>query len=191
MMVAARFGGGESVSRIKNLQELLKRYRRPGDYVFSLVFLLFAVFLLVNLPYETRWVPRTKLYAQPAFWPAVSIFVMVAFSAIHLLGSLVSERIPGRWKEVAYWLRSLEYSVWFMAYVHLVPWFSYLPATVAFCLALSWRLGYRTWRWALINVAFAFAVVLLFKSFLQVKVPSGALYDLLPGTLRIFMITYF
>ncbi len=179
------------MSRIKNLQELLKRYRRPGDYVFSLVFLLFALFLLVNLPYETTWVARTKLYAQPAFWPTISIVVMVLFSTIHLLGSLISERIPGRWTEVAYWLRSLEYAAWFMAYVQLVPWLGYLPSTITFCLTLSWRLGYRSRRWALVNIAFAFVVVFLFKGFLQVKVPAGAVYEFLPDTLRIFMITYF
>ncbi len=179
------------MSRIKNLQELLKRYRRPGDYVFSLVFLLFSLFLLVSLPEETVWVERTKLYAQPAFWPSVSVAIMVLFSAIHLAGSLVSERIEGRWVEVAYWLRSLEYAAWFMIYVQAVPQLGYLPATILFCLALSWRLGYRTWRWALINIAFAFVVVLLFKGLLQVKVPAGALYDFLPGALRIFMINYF
>ena len=34
-------------------------------------------------------------------------------------------------------------------------------------------------------------VVVIFKSFLQVKVPGGKLYEYLPGAMRSFMLTYF
>ena len=34
-------------------------------------------------------------------------------------------------------------------------------------------------------------IVLLFKSFLQVKLPGGRIYEVLPDGLRSFMLTYF
>ena len=88
--------------------------------VFALTFFLFSLFLLVNIPDQVVWVKRTKLFAQPAFWPTIAIGLMVIFSLFHLVGSLVSERIPGRLQEVLYWLRSIEFALWFMAYVAVV-----------------------------------------------------------------------
>ena len=41
-----------------------------------------------------------------------------------------------------------------------------------------------------ISVAFGLVVVLLFKAFLQVKIPGSALYEVLPGGLRNFFILY-
>ncbi|WP_172291919.1 tripartite tricarboxylate transporter TctB family protein [Pseudoruegeria sp. HB172150] len=180
------------MSRLKTFQDLFKRYRRPGDMVFALAFFLFALFLLVNLPMQTTWVEkRTQLFAQPAFWPAISLVAMTFFAGLHLLGAVVSERIPGRLAEVLYWLRSLEYAAWFMAYVLLVPVIGYLLATILFCGTLSFRLGYRSPQWLLASTVFAVAVVVLFKSFLQVKIPAGAIYDALPpGAFRSFMMTY-
>ena len=35
------------------------------------------------------------------------------------------------------------------------------------------------------------AVVVIFKTLLQVKVPGGAIYELLPTALRSFFLTYF
>lgn len=179
------------MNRIKNLQDLFKRYRRPGDLVFAVSFFVLSMFLLVNLPAQTAWVARTSLFAQPAFWPAVAIGVMIVFSALHLLGAVVSERIPGRLAEVLYWARSLEFAIWFMAYVAIVPLLGYLPSTALFCASLSYRMGYRSLRWMGISVLFAAAVVLLFKSFLQVKLPVGLLYEWLPDGIRSFVMTYF
>ena len=34
-------------------------------------------------------------------------------------------------------------------------------------------------------------IVVIFKSFLQVMIPGGAIYEALPGGLRQFMLTYF
>ncbi len=82
--------------RTKNLEDLFQRYRRPGDMAFAVLFFALSVGLLIALPWQTEWVKRTKTYAQPAFWPMVSIIAMVLFSLFHLLGSFVSDRIPGR-----------------------------------------------------------------------------------------------
>lgn len=179
------------MARRKSFQELFKRYRRPGDLVFALAFFAFAVFLLFSLPFQTSWVERTALVAQPAFWPAVAVTAMALFSALHLAGAAISDRIPGRRAEVLYWLRSVEYALWFMAYVAIVPWAGYLPGSVLFAGALAWRVGYRSARWMAVSALFAVAVVLIFKSFLQVRIPAGALYRMLPpGELRSFLMIY-
>lgn len=178
--------------RSKTLQDLFKRYRRPGDMLVASLSLLFALFLLANLPFQTTWVARVQTFAQPAFWPTVAVIAMVVFSALHLVGALVSERIEGRWQEVAEWIKALEYVLWFMVYVSVVPWLGYLPATIAFTLLLTWRLGYRGLRWSLAALGVAVFVVVLFKSVLQVRIPAGAAYDLLPpGAARTFIMTYF
>lgn len=179
------------MAHIKTLQELFQRYRRPGDLVFAVVFLLFALFLLANLGEQTQWTKRTKLFAQPAFWPAVSLFGMVLFAALHWLSSMLSPRIDGRWREVGFWLRSLEYAVWFMAYVLLVPRLGYLPSTIIFTILLALRGGVRTWKGIGGAALTGVVIVLVFKTFLQVKVPGGQVYEALPDGLRAFMLTYF
>lgn len=179
------------MTRLKTLQELFKRYRRPGDLVFAVLFLVFSIFLLLNLEGQTSWVKRTKLFAQPAFWPTVSLVTMTGFAALHCIGSLASPRIPGRWQETIFWLRSFEYAAWFILYSLLAPWLGYLPSTILFTTMLALRLGYRGWRPIGTAVGLAFVIVIIFKSLLQVKVPGGKIYELLPDFIRPFMLTYF
>lgn len=177
--------------KARTLQDLFKRYRRPGDLFYSAICLAFSLFLAANLASETTWASNTKLFAQPAFWPYVAVWTMVACSALHLISSLVSEKLDGRWQEVWFWIRSMEYAGWFMVYVIIVPLLGYLPTTILFALALTYRLGYRGARYFGAAVLFAVTVVVVFKAFLQVKVPGGAIYEYLPGALRSFFLTYF
>ena len=177
--------------RFKTLQDMFKRYRRPGDLVFAVVFLLFSLALLSQLGEQTVWKKGTKLFAQPSFWPAVSLISMTVFAAFHWLGSAVSPRIDGRWPEVWFWVKSLEFVAWFLGYVMLVPILGYLLATILFATAMVLRLGYRSRGWIVASVGSAFAIVLIFKTFLQVKVPGGLIYEFLPATLRSFMLTNF
>jgi hypothetical protein len=58
------------------------------------------------------------------------------------------------------------------------------------CVLLALRLGYNA-RMAAWSAVGGLATVLLFKTFLSVKVPGGAIYEYLPNGLRAFMITYF
>lgn len=180
------------MSRIQTLQDMFRRYRRPGDFFIALLSFLFALFLLASLPFQTTWVAKSKLFAQPAFWPAIGVGGMAIFSGLHMLGAILSDRLPGRMAEVMVWVRSLEYAAWFLAYVALVPVAGYLPATLAFTVLMTLRLGYRGWRWMLTAAVFAFVVVLLFKGFLQVNIPAGAWYGQLPeGPVRNFVMTHF
>jgi len=179
------------MSRVKTLQVLFKRYRRPGDIVFAWTMLIISLFLLWQLTEQTAWKPRAKLFAQPRFWPGVSLAFMVVFAAFHLIGSMLSERIEGRWREVGLWASSLEYAGWFIGYAAVVPIVGYLPSTMIFAVALALRAGYRS-RVALGSaVVGAVVIVLLFKTFLQVKLPSGRIYEALPDGLRQIMLTYF
>ena len=183
--------GCNRMLRFKTLQAMFKRYRRPGDIVFAWVFLGISVFLLLQLTNQTAYRPGAKLFAQPRFWPTVSLVGMTGFAALHLLGSFLSEKLDGRWKEVWLWAATLEYAAWFVVYAATVPFAGYLPTTVIFALLLALRAGYRS-RLPLISaVIAAVAIVLLFKTFLQVKLPSGRIYDALPDGLRQIMLTYF
>ncbi|MEM7547083.1 MAG: tripartite tricarboxylate transporter TctB family protein [Pseudomonadota bacterium] len=179
------------MSRVKTLQSLFRRYRRPGDIVFAWFVLLFSLFLLVQLFDQTAYRAGGKLFAQPRFWPGVSLIGMVIFSAFHLVGSAMSERIDGRWQEVFHWLRAFEYAGWFIAYAAVMPYAGYLPATVLFAVLLTLRAGYRSIAalgWATLS---ATGIVLLFKTFLRVNLPAGQVYQLLPDGLRQIMLTYF
>ena len=179
------------MTRAKSLQVLFKRYRRPGDIVFAWALLTISFFLLSQLFYQTSFKDGGKLFAQPRFWPAVSLSLMSVFAALHLLGSMLSERIEGRWREVLLWAASLEYAGWFIVYAMVVPYVGYLPSTIIFAVLLTFRAGYRS-RTALLSAAIsAVVIVLLFKTFLKVKLPAGQIYEVLPDGLRQFMLTYF
>lgn len=177
--------------RFKTLQDMFKRYRRPGDLVFAVLFFAISLFLLSQIGEQTVWKKGTRLFSQPAFWPAVSLISMTVFAAFHWLGSAVSPRIDGRWAEVWLWGKSTEYVVWFLAYVMLVPLLGYLLATVLFAVVLTLRLGYRGAKWITTAALTGIVIVLIFKTFLQVKVPGGQIYEYLPSAARSFMLTYF
>ncbi len=179
------------MDRFKTFQDMFKRYRRPGDIVFSVVFLVFSLFMLSQIGEQTVWKKGTKLFAQPSFWPAVSLGFMSFFAILHLIGSACSPRIEGRWSEVLLWFRSLEYVAWFLVYVAAVPVIGYLLATIIFAVLLSFRLGYFSLKMGLIAALTGIIVVLLFKTFLQVKVPGGQIYEYLPDGWRSFMLIYF
>lgn len=179
------------MSRVKTLQTLFKRYRRPGDIVFAWIALVFAVFMLSQIMDQTAWRNGGALFAQPRFWPAVSLGGMVFFAAFHLLGSALSERIDGRWREVGTWAASLEYAGWFIVYALAVPVLGYLPSTVVFALALAVRAGYRRPATLAIAAGVAVLIVVLFKTLLKVNLPAGRLYEVLPDGIRQIMLTYF
>ena len=73
------------MDRFQTLQQMFKRYRRPGDLVFATVFLLFATWLASQLQTQTVWANGQHLFAQPRFWPAVSLGGMALFALLHVL----------------------------------------------------------------------------------------------------------
>ena len=179
------------MSRVRTLQALFGRYRRPGDIVFAWIALAVSIFLLTQLWDQTIWRDGQKLAAQPRFWPAVSLVAMVVFAGLHVLGSVLSERIGDRWREVWLWFRAFEYAGWFVVYAIVVPLAGYLPTTVIIAVLLTLRVGYRSAAAVASAAASAAVIVVLFKSFLQVKLPAGRIYETLPDGLRQIMLTYF
>lgn len=175
----------------KTLQQMFKRYRRPGDKVFAFAFFLGALVLLALLPFQTEWIERrTKWFAQPRLWTGIGLGGMVFFGALHLISTWVSPKIPGRWQEVGFWLQSLEFVTYFLIYVALVPQLGYLPSTLLFCLFLALRIGFRSPHMLLLACVFATVTALFFRGVLQVKIPAGALYEALPEPLRGLALIY-
>ena len=164
--------------------------RKPGELLFSFLLLIVALALLAALPWQTSWLNGKGLAAQPRFWPALSLSGVVVFAVLHAVLRGKLDRTPGRWREGLTWVRSLEFIGWYMLYVAAIPVIGYLFATVIFCTSLALRVGYRgrTLLWAAI---FGLCVVLFFKSAMNVKIPSGALYELAPEGLRYILLRYF
>lgn len=163
---------------------------RRGQLIFALFFVAVSILLLSQIGSQTKWVEKSKLFAQPRFWPAVGLGGMVLLGGAHLY--LMPWRRITRYDvtELRKWAQVLEFAAWFMAYVVLVPLIGYLPVTMAFMPLLTWRMGYRQPRMLWLSVGFAVAVVVLFKGFLSVKIPGAAIYEYLPGALRSFFILY-
>lgn len=176
--------------RLQTLQEMFKRYRRPGDIVFALVFFAISAFLVSQIGSQSPWNGTRNMFSQPAFWPTVSLVAMVVFAGLHLMSSAVSPRLPGRWEEVSAWLRALEYAVWFLIYVWLVPVLGYLPTTIIAALLLGLRAGYRKPAHLIGLVLTGIAIVVVFRGLLQVRIPAGAAYQYLPDSIRVFFLTY-
>ena len=170
-----------------------KRFKGPlrGQLLFAIVFVVAAMLLLSQLGDQTIWAKRTKFFAQPRFWPAVSIAGMVLFGGLHLWKLPRRKFIRSDYIEWKTWFFAIEWVLWFLAYVILVPVVGYLPVTVIFMPILVWRMGYRSKNMIWISVTFGVFVVILFKAFLDVKIPGGAMYEYLPGSLRSFFIINF
>ena len=94
-------------------------------------------------------------------------------------------------KEVILWARGIEFVLWFMVYVALVPIIGYLPSTLIFVLPLIYRQGYRQPYYFYCGALFVFAVVVFFKVMLEVKIPGAVLYEFFPDTIRNFLILNF
>lgn len=170
-----------------------RRFKGPlrGQLIFAVVFLLAAVLLLALIGDQTKWVKRTRLFAQPRFWPSVSIIGMVVFGGLHLWKLPRHKFERADFVEWQVWLLSIEWVLWFLLYVALVPIIGYLPVTMAFMPILVWRLGYRDRRMLWISTLIGAAVVILFKSLLEVKIPGALLYEYFPGPVRSFFILNF
>lgn len=94
--------------------------------------------------------------------------------------------------EFSQYVAALEFVVYFIVYTLAVPILGYLFSTIILGTFLTYRLGYRSVKWISISLATSFAIVLLFRTFLQIKTPVSIwAYDQLPTAWRAFMLTYF
>lgn len=174
------------------LANLIRPRHHRAEIVFALASFAIALFLASQWPSQTTWFEGQRAGRQPGLWPLIAITGMLAFGTAELIACMVRNRRTGgagALEEVAIWARTAEFLGWFLAYVLIVPWFGYLPATVLFCTALAFRLGYRgamLWLAPLMGAV----VVVLFKGFLSVRIPGGALYELFPRAVRNFLVLY-
>lgn len=166
------------------------RVPKRGQVIFAFVLVALAAFLVSQLWDQTVWKKGKHLFSQARFWPAVGVFGMLGFGALHMAQLPRRKVIREDRDEALRWLQVCEYAVWFLAYVWLVPLLGYLPVTLLFAAALTWRMGYRSRRMIGIAVLFGLATVLLFKTILQVKIPGAVVYEVFPAQIRNFLILY-
>lgn len=161
-----------------------------GAKLFAMAFLALTLLCLSQIGAQTKFSSSGALVAQPRFWPAVGLGGMMLFGAVHLAG-LWHRRGVALSAVCGDAVRVGEFALWFMIYVWVTPLVGYLPSTMAFMLCLGARLGYRDGRMLGTAALTGGLIVLLFKTLLAVKIPGGALYEMLPAGLRAVMIAYF
>ena len=93
--------------------------------------------------------------------------------------------------ELLRWLRPLEFALYFVAYAASIPWLGYLLSTAVFMPLLGLRTGIRSPSGLGLLAGLGIGIVLVFKTGLEVRMPSGALYDLFPPQVRNFLIRNF
>jgi|TARA_B100001964_G_scaffold233031_1_gene289704 hypothetical protein len=169
---------------------------QPGEAIFALAVCVAAAVLVLQIDDQTKWLEGSSLLVQPRFWPSLCLAGFSIFALCHLLSSVARQARSGKygffpWAELSNWAQPLEYALYFMGYVFLVPQLGYLPTTLLVLPALTLRSGYRKGRVLLAAAAVGLCTVLVFKSFLQVRIPGGYFYELLPDGLRNFLILYF
>lgn len=145
-------------------------------------------------------VPRFgRILKQSWVIPMLCLLLLVPTAIFNFRDSLKVHRWRKRFllptssrHEFSQYLAALEFVVYFILYTMLIPALGYLLSTLLLGTFLTYRLGYRSPVWILRSVATSFAIVLVFRSFLQIKTPAGIwLYDQLPVAMRAFMLTYF
>jgi hypothetical protein len=164
---------------------------KSGDLLFAVFFFFISAILISQFPDQIKWFKKTKLTSQPALWSAIGLIGMTVFGLIHLFLNLRIQNLKIELDEGILWIKSLEYACWFLLYVILVPNIGYLIATIIIAPCLTYRVGYRDKKMIAYSMVTGLSIVLIFKTFLEVKIPGGAIYELLPNTIRSFMILNF
>jgi len=131
--------------------------------------------------------------------PLLCLLVLVPAALVNLASSWKVRRWRQRFLlptdstyETAKYIAAFEFVIYFMLYTLSVPILGYLVSTVLLGAFLTWRLGYRTSTWLLVATLSSVCIVVIFRSFLQIKTPGSIwLYDQLPAAARAFMLTYF
>ncbi|MCW1934752.1 tripartite tricarboxylate transporter TctB family protein [Pararhodobacter zhoushanensis] len=176
-----------------DLSDLIHPPHQRAEIVFAVASFLAAGILALFWSSQTTWIDGQPLVRQPGLWPLIAILGMLLFGLGELIACLrrnARNRGSSVTAELMLWAKAFEYVVWFLAYVMATPWIGYLPASMIFTTALAFRLGYRG-RLLALSPLVGVGIVLVFKTFLDVRMPGGAVYDLLPHDLRNFLVLYF
>ena len=140
-----------------------------------------------------------RILKQSWVAPLICLVIFVPTALWNMRTSIVAHNWRKRFQlptklnyEVEQWGRALEFVIYFIVYTLIVPILGYLFSTLLFGLFLTWRLGYRTKRWMGISLLASFSIVLVFRTFLQIKTPVSIwLYDQMPIAMKSFMLSYF
>ena len=140
-----------------------------------------------------------RILKQSWVAPMICLALLVPAAIWNMRSSLFAHHWRKRFQlpvkltyELEQWGRALEFIAYFIGYTFVVPILGYLISTLLFGCFLTWRLGYRTKYWMGVSLLASFAIVLVFRSFLQIKTPVNIwLYDFLPSAMKSFMLTYF
>ncbi len=140
-----------------------------------------------------------RILKQSCVAPMLCLIIFVPAALMNLRASWNERSWRKRFRlptsahfELTKYAEALEYVAYFIGYTLIVPILGYLVSTLILGVYLTWRLGYRTRRWMLTGLVSSIAVVVVFRSFLQIKTPVSIwLYDQLPTATRAFMLTYF
>ena len=173
-----------------------KEEYQSGDLVFAMLMLLIVLVLVVSIPFETKWFDGVPLVKQPRLWPTFCLVGMALFGLLYSIQIWRNYKfqlgeVQAELNELSSWLRPLEFVFYFVLYVWSVPLVGYLLSTLLFFSLLTIRAGYRTLLMFWVSLATGFGIVVVFKSLLQVKVASGAIYDYLPDGWATFFMIYF
>lgn len=149
--------------------------------------------------YEGRKARLGTILKQSWVSPMLCLILLVPAALWNLRSSYNVRRWRQRFKlptdggyEASQYFAALEFVVYFLVYTLTISTLGYLLSTLILGVFLTWRLGYRSIRWLLTGLASSFAIVVVFRTLLQIKTPPSIwLYDQLPATLRVFMLTYF
>ncbi len=164
-----------------------------AELLVAVALTIFAIFLLGMITSQVKYFHSKPFYKQPGLWAGIGLVGMVLSGIFYTIMLWIkrfrlSNKQPSFSTELKLWASSVEYFAWFMGYVFSVPWIGYLAATIMLSLLLTIRLGYRKLKFYLAAVFTATAIVVIFKSLLQVKIPGAAVYEYLPDTIRNFFI---
>ena len=173
--------------------DLIQPPHHRAEVVFAVASFSVAVFLATQWSSQTVWSEGQPWSRQPGLWPLIAIVGMLGFGALELVACFWRNLKRGGGDvgaELLYWLAATEYLIWYMAYVLATPYLGYFPTSVIFATLLAFRLGYRgrMLLWAPVSGA---AIVILFKAFLQVRIPGGVIYEYFPHAIRNFLVIYF
>lgn len=174
-----------------NLKNTKKR--QAAELFFALLLTTGSILLLSMIGDQIKYFSSKPFFKQPGLWTSIGLVGMVLSGILYTVTLWIRKsRLPQKkqplFDELWVWIRSVEYLIWFMAYVLAVPWAGYLISTIVLGVLLTFRLGYTEHQFYTAIVATAVAIVVIFKSLLLVKIPGGAIYDFFPDAIRNFLI---
>ena len=171
----------------------------PGTGVLYGIMAGISILLLILLPFQTDSAPAGQgWWTAPALMPTISL-VFFAGTAVYLF---VQHMIAARRSNVEVdqaavraelfeWLRPLEYFIYYGIYIWLLGLVGYFLSSAIFAVGIAMRVGLRERKWVYFSILFALALTALFRWGLNIFFPAPALFEIMPGGLRTFLIRNF